>query len=667
MFEPDQLIQNLIHKINRRSLVGKRNYALVYLLTHTPLSLATILDLTVEQFEVTPDGGALIWGQNLPIAPFWSIDLTLATALQDWLREFQQESQQVYHRQKFSQDVSQKSLETSLRKLFTAVDRVNFGANLSYVSGYQILRTVAEEAGLTLTPKTLQKYTQEYLQKYLKKDNQKDDQQNTQTYRWQYRFNLSLLSQASLAKIFRQEVELPAMGGLIFLAANPQQFDSSKILWIEAVQNLQQAWQKQTRYHNITHEYPEAVLGWITISDAKEIFAMHLPKAITQNISKNISKSISENIDRKSKHTSRHDLIQDLVNGAIAQFQPLWQTDLEQSDFLPNNPADLTVAPDSTPTRSPYQISDQDREINSSRDLIALLLAERRSENTRRAYAKDLQYFFVTMYGVMPHPQILDEFLGQNRFVAIGQVLRYKSHLIDQGLKEATVNRRLAALRALVNHAQKLGRCDWTLQDISSERIFPYRDTTGLPVAGIRQILAEINRYTLVGKRNYAILRLLWENALRRNEVITCNRGDFDPDQRTLAILGKGKGSQKSLITLSMGLVESIQDYLSHIETLKSEEPLFISLSDQRYGRRLSGAALYKLVRQTAVAAGVKKIMSPHRIRHSAITAALDATNGNVRKVQKLSRHKKIDTLMLYDDNRTNAQGEISDLLSNLF
>jgi integrase/recombinase XerC len=58
--------------------------------------------------------------------------------------------------------------------------------------------------------------------------------------------------------------------------------------------------------------------------------------------------------------------------------------------------------------------------------------------------------------------------------------------------------------------------------------------------------------------------------------------------------------------------------------------------------------------------------MSPHRIRHSAITAALEATNGNVRKVQKLSRHKKLDTLMLYDDNRANMQGEVSSLLGDL-
>ncbi|MEN9566046.1 MAG: hypothetical protein RLZZ69_1242 [Cyanobacteriota bacterium] len=58
--------------------------------------------------------------------------------------------------------------------------------------------------------------------------------------------------------------------------------------------------------------------------------------------------------------------------------------------------------------------------------------------------------------------------------------------------------------------------------------------------------------------------------------------------------------------------------------------------------------------------------MSPHRIRHGSITAALDATNGNLRKVQKLSRHKDINTVMIYDDNRINYQDEITQLLDDL-
>jgi len=58
--------------------------------------------------------------------------------------------------------------------------------------------------------------------------------------------------------------------------------------------------------------------------------------------------------------------------------------------------------------------------------------------------------------------------------------------------------------------------------------------------------------------------------------------------------------------------------------------------------------------------------MSPHRVRHSAVTAALDATDGNIRKVQKLSRHADSRTLMIYDDNCSNDQQELSDVLGDM-
>ena len=56
----------------------------------------------------------------------------------------------------------------------------------------------------------------------------------------------------------------------------------------------------------------------------------------------------------------------------------------------------------------------------------------------------------------------------------------------------------------------------------------------------------------------------------------------------------------------------------------------------------------------------------PPSMFDSGITAALEATGGDVRKVQKLSRHANLNTLMIYDDNRQDVQGEISDLLADL-
>jgi integrase/recombinase XerC len=299
-------------------------------------------------------------------------------------------------------------------------------------------------------------------------------------------------------------------------------------------------------------------------------------------------------------------------------------------------------------------------------DILTALLADKRSLNTRRAYEKDLHYFFLAAYGQKPTESVVAQFLKLSRFEAIAIVLRYKSELIARGLKEATINRRLSALKSLVNFAAKLGKCTWNLDDIQTEVVQSYRDTTGIKPEGIRKMFLNIDRNTLKGKRDFAIMRLLWDNALRRNEVVSANIGDFDPEQRSLQILGKGRGSQKSLISLNTGTVSAIQDWLSHIETKDLKSPLFSALDPVNCGHRLTGTAVYQIVDRIARNAEIPKQMSPHRIRHSAITAALDATNGNVRKVQKLSRHKKLDTLMLYDDNRTNMQGEVSSLLEDM-
>lgn len=131
-------------------------------------------------------------------------------------------------------------------------------------------------------------------------------------------------------------------------------------------------------------------------------------------------------------------------------------------------------------------------------------------------------------------------------------------------------------------------------------------------------------------------------------------------------VLGKGKGQQKQSVTLSRPTVEALADWLRARRELDLDRPLFVALDRAHRGHRLTGTAIYKIVEAIASEAGVGKKLSPHRIRHSGITAALDATGGDVRRVQKLSRHADLNTLMIYDDNRKDLQGEISDLLAGL-
>ena len=309
-------------------------------------------------------------------------------------------------------------------------------------------------------------------------------------------------------------------------------------------------------------------------------------------------------------------------------------------------------------------------------DVIAQLLADKRSPNTRRAYKKDLTDFFKVVANTdKPSRDLVLEFLHLEQAQAVQLVLSYKGKLISKGLKEATINRRLAAIKSLTAMGRRIGVCNYTLGDVKGEKVRAYRDTSGVDrdtfvkVLSIPDRLKDVTfsqRSKIKGIRDYVLLRLLWGNALRRGEISLTNINDFDPENNTLSILGKGRGTEREVVSLSPKTAIAISEWLVARGKAEGNAPLFIAIDNASYGRRLSGNGIYTIVDKLCKKAGISKKMSPHRIRHSSITAALDATDGNIRKVQKLSRHADINTLMTYDDNRTNYQEEMSQLLDDL-
>ena len=182
--------------------------------------------------------------------------------------------------------------------------------------------------------------------------------------------------------------------------------------------------------------------------------------------------------------------------------------------------------------------------------------------NTRRAYQRDLKEFFNAVAGADPTPALVAEFLSLERFSAVSVVLKYKATLLEKGLAEATINRRLASVKALVDFARKIGKCDFTLQDIKGEKVHSYRDTTGISADSFKALLTIPNRSTLKGKRDYALLMLLWGNALRRGEVASANIEDLDLEAGTLKIRGKGRGTQAEIITLGTKAIIALSEWL---------------------------------------------------------------------------------------------------------
>lgn len=293
--------------------------------------------------------------------------------------------------------------------------------------------------------------------------------------------------------------------------------------------------------------------------------------------------------------------------------------------------------------------------LTESPRLVQIFLSGK-SGRTLRAYSLDLQDFsdFVGADTVDQAAAIL---LGRGHGPANELALAWRSDLLERGLSPATVNRRLAALRSLVKLARTLGMVPFSLE-LPGVQGQAYRDTRGPGREGFRRLLDQTSN-TAKGLRDRLILRLLWDLALRREEVVSLDRDHVDLDAGTVSILGKGRRERETL-TLPASTQTALEDWLK----VRGDEqgPLVYNLDRRTKGRRLTGAGLYHVVRTLGNGAGVK--VRPHGIRHAAITEALEATQGNVRMVQRFSRHRDVRTLSAYDDNRQDLGGNVAALVA---
>lgn len=284
--------------------------------------------------------------------------------------------------------------------------------------------------------------------------------------------------------------------------------------------------------------------------------------------------------------------------------------------------------------------------------LVATFLAGRNAQ-TLRAYSADLDDFraFIDAPEVNAAASTL---LGQGHGEANALALAYKARMVERGLAAATVNRRLAALRSLVKLARVLGVVPWALE-VANVKVQPYRDTRGPGRAGFLALLNQLaSRTDAKAVRDRAVIRLLYERALRCCEVTRLDVGDVDVEGGALAVLGKGRNARERL-TLAPPTMAAVKAWLE----VRGDEPgpLFVSVDRAHRGHRLSGTAVYDLVRELGEAAGVRA--RPHGLRHAAITTALDRGT-DVRAVQRFSRHRDLRTLLVYDDNRADLGGQVA-------
>lgn len=283
------------------------------------------------------------------------------------------------------------------------------------------------------------------------------------------------------------------------------------------------------------------------------------------------------------------------------------------------------------------------------------------SPNTLEAYRRDLGDFTAHLGAVNVEAAarlLVAGTLGEANALA----LAYRSAMIQAGRSPATINRRLSAVRSLVALARTLGFVPWVIE-VKNVRSESYRDTRGPQVGGVEALLAAAKRQeALKAARDAAMVRLMFDMALRRGEVVALDLADIDVAGRRAWVLGKGRREKVPLTLPDQTLAATV----SWISVRGAEAgPLFVNLDCTGKGaadRRLTGQGLWTVIKALGRAASID--VRPHGLRHASITTALDLTRGDVRVVQKHSRHSSVAVLMRYDDNRADMAGVVAAMVA---
>jgi integrase/recombinase XerC len=235
-----------------------------------------------------------------------------------------------------------------------------------------------------------------------------------------------------------------------------------------------------------------------------------------------------------------------------------------------------------------------------------------------------------------------------------------------EGKSPATVNAKLQGLRSLLQLAKTLGVITWTLE-VPQLKVERYRDTRGPGLAVVRQILElTAKEPSPIGVRNHALMRVLFDLALRRASVASLDLEHWEESASVLWILGKGKAQRRK-----KELPPPTQAALKRWVAIRGSVPgpLFVRIRAGNLvtGDRLLADGIYRVIYALGVAVGSSRKVRPHGIRHTAITAATRAARAahlGLEAVMAFSDHKNVQTLKHYLDEEDGLQRQVSAMVA---
>lgn len=168
---------------------------------------------------------------------------------------------------------------------------------------------------------------------------------------------------------------------------------------------------------------------------------------------------------------------------------------------------------------------------------------------------------------------------------------------------------------------------------------------TVLTVEEINRMMAAIDLSSNEGHRNRAMMEMLYGSGLRVSELVGLQLSHIYLDEHYMLI--QGKGSKQRLVPISPVAEEWygywIQERSAWPLKPESKDIAFVN----RYGRPITRAMVFTIVRQLCANAGITKTVSPHTLRHSFATHLLQ-NGADLRVIQQLLGHEDLATTEIY-------------------
>lgn len=224
---------------------------------------------------------------------------------------------------------------------------------------------------------------------------------------------------------------------------------------------------------------------------------------------------------------------------------------------------------------------------------------------------------------------------------------RYKNEQGDS-LSKITQSYHLIALRSFLKFCSKRDIEALTPEKIELPKV-ARKQVSFLNEGELKRLFDAVPRDSFIGKRDRAILELLYASGLRVSELVALDRDHINLRRREFMV--RGKGQKDRPIFISVQAADCILEYLqSRTDNLR---PLFI-----RYGgteevdtsgdfKRLTPRSVQRMVSHYAALAGITKQVSPHTMRHSFATGLI-TEGADLRSVQALLGHSNIATTQIY-------------------